>query len=218
MSTVFYIIEIIGVFSFAISGAIMAIDKENDIFGVLFLSIITTFGGGFMRDVILGQTPVFFTSYSFVIIASVTSLVTFFLAMIFKRHYVKHEAFVNAINNYFDAAGLGVFVVSGVKICISYGIESAFIIIFMGVLSGTGGSILRDVIMREIPCVFKKRIYVIAAFVGVALYYLLLKIGVGDPIAMPVSAIAVFTVRVLATVFKWNMPKAIDFDALGKNS
>ena len=216
MSLIFNIIEIIGVFSFAISGALMAIDKENDIFGVLFLSIITSFGGGITRDVILGQTPLFFTSYHLVIVAALTSLVVFFLAMIFKKQYVENEKTVNSINNYFDAAGLGVFVVSGAKICISFGLTNPFAIIILGVLSGTGGSVLRDIIMCEIPYILKKRIYVLAGFFGCGLYYLFYTLGVGDLIAMPVSAFSVFLIRVCATVFKWNMPKAIDFQKLSK--
>ena len=216
MSLIFTIIEIIGVVSFSISGALMAIDKENDVFGVLFLSIITSFGGGITRDVIIGQTPIFFTAYHLVITAALTSLLVFFLAMIFKRQYVENEKVVNSINNYVDAAGLGVFVVSGVKICISCGVTNPFAIIILGVLSGTGGSIMRDVIMREIPYVLRKRIYVMAAFFGCGLYYLLYTLGVDDLVAMPISAFMVFAVRVCATVFKWNMPKAIDFEKLGK--
>ena len=216
MTLLFTIIEIIGVVSFGISGAIMAIDKENDIVGVLLLSLITTFGGGFMRDVILGQTPVFFESYLLVAVTAASSLLTFFLAMIFKNHYVKNEAFINSINNYFDAAGLGVFVVSGVKICLSYGQTNPFLIILMGILSGTGGSVLRDVIMCEVPYVLRKRIYILAAFAGVGLYYFLHVNEVSDLIAMPVSVLLVFVVRVCATIFKWNMPKAIDFNKLGR--
>ena len=167
MSLVFTIIEIIGVVSFGISGAIVAIDKENDIVGVLVLSLITTYGGGFMRDVILGQTPIFFESYLLVTVTAISALSTFFLAMIFKNHYVKHEAFINSVNNYFDALGLGVFVVSGVKLCIELGCTNPFLIVVMGVLSGTGGSILRDVIVREVPYVLRKRIYILAALAGV---------------------------------------------------
>ena len=214
VSTVFTVIEIVGVLSFSISGALMAIDKENDVFGVIFLSIITCFGGGIMRDIIMGQMPAFFTSYVLVITAFVTSIVVFILAAVFKRQYVKNEALVNSVNNYLDAAGLAVFVVSGVKICISYGATNPFLIILMGVLSGTGGSILRDIIMREIPHVLRKHIYVLAAFAGVGLYYLLYTLSVDDVIAMPLGALLVFSIRVCATVFKWNMPKAIDFKRL----
>lgn len=214
VSTVFTVIEIIGVLSFSISGAIMAIDKENDIFGVVFLSIITCFGGGIMRDITMGKTPLFFTSYVLLITTLVASLLVFTLATIFKKQYVENEALVNSVNNYIDAAGLGVFVVSGVKICISYGATNPLLIIIMGVLSGTGGSILRDVIMREIPYVLRKRIYVLAALAGVCLYYLFYTLGVEDVIAMPISALAVFAIRVCATIFKWNMPKAIDFAKL----
>lgn len=214
MSTVFTVLELIGIVSFSISGAIMAIDKENDVFGVVFISLITSFGGGIIRDILIGNIPpVVFVNYIWGIIALATSLSVFLLAAVFKKQYVKNEAFVAAVNNYVDALGLGVFVVSGAKLCLGF-THNPMIIIVMGIISGTGGSVLRDVLLREMPYVLKKRIYVVAAFSGAVLYYLLLSSGVKDVIAMPLGAILIVVIRICATVFKWNMPKAIDFDKL----
>ena len=215
MNIAFTIIEILGFISFSISGAITAIDKENDILGVVFLSVITSFGGGIMRDIIIGNiVPVFFRSYLFISICVGVSLLTFLIAALFKKQYVRNEKLVNSINNYFDAAGLGLFAVSGAKICIDLGHTNPLLILLMGVMSCCGGSMLRDVIMREIPVVLRKRIYILAAFAGVLLYYLLYQLGVDNVVAMTLSALTVFVIRICATVFKWNMPKAIDFSKI----
>ena len=219
MSTVLTVIEFIGVISFAISGALMAIDKENDFFGVILLAVITTFGGGMLRDLFIGNTPpVFFTLYPLVITCIATATVTFILAAIFKRQYVRNEEFINAVNNYFDALGLGVFVISGAKLCIDLGFDNPFLIIVMGMLSGTGGSMTRDIIMNEVPALLRKRIYLVAALLGASLYYLLYSLSVSDLIAIPVSIILIVVIRILATVFKLNFPKAIDFEKLSGNN
>ena len=218
MSTILTVLEIIGVFSFSISGALMAIDKENDFFGVLFLAVITSFGGGMLRDIFIGNTPpVFFTLYHLVIVCVVTASLVFVLATVFKRQYVKNEKFVEFVNNYFDAFGLGVFVISGAKICIGAGITNPFLIVIMGMLSGTGGSITRDVIMREIPALLQKHIYLMAAIFGALLYYVFWRTGVGDLIAVPISTVSIVIIRILATAFNWHMPKAIDFSKMSEN-
>jgi uncharacterized membrane protein YeiH len=215
MSTILTVLEIIGVFSFSISGALMAIDKENDFFGVIFLAIITSFGGGMLRDLFIGNTPpVFFTLYNLIIVSVITAATVFILAAIFKRQYVKNETFVETVNNYFDALGLGVFVISGAKICIGAGFTNPFLIIIMGMLSGTGGSMTRDIIMRKIPALLQKHIYLMAAIFGALLYYIFWRTGISDFIAVPISAASIVIIRILATAFHWNMPKAIDFSKM----
>ncbi len=215
MATVLTVIEIIGVLSFSISGALMAIDKENDFFGVVFLAIITSFGGGMLRDIFIGNTPpLFFKLFHLIIISVITSTVVFLLATIFKKQYVKHENFVQSVNNYLDAAGLGVFVISGARICMEAGFTNPFLIIIMGMLSGTGGSMMRDIIMREVPALLRKHIYLMAALAGATIYYFLIRFGVSDVIAVLVGAMSIVVIRIFATVFKWNMPKAIDFKKL----
>jgi len=218
LTTVLTVIEFVGVISFAISGALMAIDKENDFFGVILLAVITTFGGGMLRDLFIGNTPpVFFSLYPLVITCIATATVTFILAAIFKRQYVRNEEFINAVNNYFDALGLGVFVISGAKLCIDLGLDNPFLIIVMGMISGTGGSMTREIIMNEVPALLRKRIYLVAALLGATLYYVLYSLSVSDLVAMPVSIILIVVIRILATVFKLNFPKAIDFEKLSGN-
>lgn len=218
MSLIITVLEIIGVFSFSVSGALMAIDKENDFVGVVFLAIITSFGGGMLRDLFIGNTPpVFFSLYKLIIVSVLTATVTYFLAMIFKRQYVQNEAFVQSINNYFDALGLGVFVISGAEICIERGIDNPLLIIVMGMLSGTGGSMTRDIIMNEVPALLRRHIYLLAALAGAGCYYLLCYFEVQGVVAVTASASLIVAIRILATIFKWNLPKAIDFTKISKD-
>ena len=215
MDTALFVLEIIGYISFAISGAIVAIDNETDLFGVLMLAIVTSFGGGVLRDLLIGNQPVvFFTSYVAVAVCAVTSLAVFVIAFVFKKKYVENEKIVNRINNYFDALGLGLFVALGAKICMDFGITNPFAIFICGMLSGTGGSVTRDIILGDIPLVLRKRIYVLAALVGVVLYWGLIKLDVEHVFATAACAGMVFVIRLLATIFEWDMPKAIDFSKL----
>lgn len=215
MSTILTVIEVIGVVSFSVSGALMAIDKENDFIGVIFLALITSFGGGILRDIMIGNhPPVIFENFLLIAVSVVTATAVYFLAMIFKKYYIENEETVQKINNYFDALGLGVFVISGAKLCMVAGIENPVLIIVMGVISGTGGSMTRDIIMREVPHLLRKHIYLLAAMAGATSYYLLFRIGLPDVASIIISASIVVFIRICATVFKWNMPKAIDFSKL----
>ena len=214
---VFTIIEIVGVISFAIAGAIEAINKETDLFGVVFLAVITTFGGGMIRDIMLNQVPVFFSSYLLVSVCVVTALLVFVLAAIFKNNFVKNESLIGKVNNIFDAMGIGVFTVSGAKISMDLGRGEFLVVVVMGMITCVGGSMIRAFCLREIPFILKKQVYALAAIAGGACYWLMLKLEVNEIATMVTSALLVFTIRMLATVFKWNFPKAIDFGKL-KNS
>ncbi len=214
MTTVFMVIEIIGIISFAIAGAIEAINKETDLFGVVFLSITTTFGGGMIRDVILNKVPVFFTSYLYVIVCILTSLAVFLVAAVFKNKFVENEALIDRINNVFDAMGIGAFAVSGTKLAMELGHDEFFIAVIMGMVTCVGGSMIRSFCLREIPFILKKRIYALAALSGGVCYWIMMRLQINEIAAMIVSALLVFTIRMLATFFKWNFPKAIDFSKL----
>ena len=215
------IMEYLGVVAFAISGTLVSIEKETDVFGVLVLAFITSFGGGVIRDLILGlPTPGFFTkSYvPAILICLATVIIVVAFAMCFKNVFLEKEAFISTINNYIDAVGLGAFTVSGVKLAISVGHSEPFIAIMMGLIACIGGGMIRDVCLGTIPFVLRKRIYAIAALAGAAVYYLLWYLNVGEAIAMVVGALTTVLIRVLATVFKLNIPKAINYSQIRKNN
>lgn len=217
IDTIFMILEHVGVVAFAISGALVAIDKETDVFGVVFLAFITSFGGGIMRDLILDKSiPHFFTEAytSLILTCLITAVLVIAFAACFKKLFVEKEKLIDAVNNYIDAIALGAFTVSGAKIAISAGETAPFVVIIMGMIACIGGGMIRDVLLGTIPFVLRKRIYAIAAAAGAAAYYVLWYFSVDEAIAMIVGALTTFIIRVLATVFKLNIPKAINFSKL----
>ena len=222
MDTFVFLIHIIGIVSFSAAGAMVAIDHETDTFGVVFLSIITCFGGGLLRDIIAGQTigrelPLVLTSMNLeLIVCILTALTVFFIAKIFKHRYVAEEERVNKINNILDALGIGVFSAAGTEAYMELG---ALVAIVMGVISSVGGSMTRDVILRQVPYVLKKRIYVVALIAGSVVYYVTAKylmpgMAATSFVATIACSAVIFSIRMLATHYKWNMPVAIRFAEL----
>ncbi len=217
MGELFSVIEIIGLVSFAISGAMIAIDSDADIFGVVFLSLMTVFGGGIMRDIILDNTPLFFTSYVEVCIALAIAILTFVVAYIYRKGFKENEPRVKTVNNVFDAIGLGVYAVYGVQVCLEAGQSGAFICIIMGLITAVGGGLTRDLIIGDLPLILRKRVYALAAIAGSLIYYLLNLLCVYPPLGMLIGVGVTFIIRILATYFKWNLPK-INFDTEDKNT
>lgn len=219
MNVLIDILNIIGVISFAAAGAMVAIDKETDIFGVIFLSITTCFGGGILRDVMIGNgLPRFFTYlWPDVTICLVTAVAVFVAAKVLKEKYVRNEETVNNVNNILDAIGLGIFASGGTEICISLGI-SPFASLVMGMLSAVGGGMLRDIILRDIPFILRKRVYAVAALIGSGVYYLSSILLLDSPSRKVVSTLLclgfIFVIRMCATYFKWKLPKAIIFSEI----
>ena len=203
------ILEIIGTAAFAISGAMIAIDKGADIFGVLFLAVITALGGGIIRDTLLGNTPpIMFTSYMYVAVALGCGLLIFAMAYANIERYAKLYDWMDKVVNIFDAVGLAVFTVSGVKLAAAhYGMDMPLLLCLMGMTTGVGGGMLRDVLTNSMPMVLKSRIYAVASLSGALGYYLLLRLGVGVTLSAVVTCVFIFAIRILATVFNWNLPK-----------
>jgi len=230
INSILLAIEIIGVISFAVAGALIAIDKETDLFGVVFLSVMTCFGGGIIRDITIGRNPPAFFGellYQFFIAVAVALLV-FTLARLLKKQYVKREKSIVAVNNYIDALAIGIFSVSGVQTCIDFfaakGESAGFVLCaILGMTSAVGGGMIRDLILRDIPFILRKRIYALAALMGASLYYLIVAVifphnELAEVIGQIGSIAFVVTVRVCATKFKWDLPKAIIFSEMTAES
>ena len=166
---------------------------------------------GTLRDVLIGHFPPrMFTNFHYVLLACLCALVVFVIARVYKERYVAREKMIEQINNVFDAVGLGVFAVSGARIGMEAGFaDNMFLTTFLGATTAIGGGMLRDVLLREMPFVLKKRVYAVAAILGALGYALLLRAGVGEIMAYGLGMIITTAVRILATVFKWNLPKAI---------
>ena len=210
-NAIFQLCEAIGTAAFAVSGAMVAIDKGTDIFGVLLMAVFTALGGGTLRDVLIGHFPPrMFTNFHYVLLSCICALTVFILARSLKERYIERERLIEQVNNVFDAIGLGIFAVSGARIGMEAGFaDNIFLTTFLGTTTAIGGGMLRDVLLQEMPFVLKKRVYAVAAIVGALGYALLMRMGMNSVMAYALGMMATIAVRILATVFRWNLPKAI---------
>ena len=210
-NAIFQFCEALCTAAFAVSGAMVAIDKGTDIFGVLLMAVFTALGGGTLRDVLIGHfLPRMFTNFHYVLLSCICALAVFIIARIFKERYIERERLIEQVNNVFDAIGLGIFAVSGARIGMEAGFaDNIFLTTFLGTTTAIGGGMLRDVLLQEMPFVLKKRVYAVAAIVGALGYALLLRMGMNGVMAYALGMMATIAVRILATVFRWNLPKAI---------
>lgn len=212
MDTMLLVLELIGTCAFAISGAVLGITKRFDIFGVIFSGIITALGGGTIRDLLLGNLPpAMFRNYIYLIFAVATCLLTFIIASILKNKFSENIVVIDKVNNIFDAIGLGVFTIVGMNVAINSGFaDNFFFVVFLGMTTGCGGGILRDAIVGEVPFVLRKRVYAVASIAGgIAYYVMYIMLDQGVVISAVVGITLIFALRILASVFKWDLPKAI---------
>ena len=208
-----FIVEIIGTIAFASSGAMVAVRKRLDLFGIIVLGVITAVGGGMLRDLMIGNIPPnMFRNPVYVLAAFLTVLVLFLLFrcwpfLLGSRYIEGYEKIMNIL----DAIGLGAFTVIGIDTGVEAGYgDYHFLIIFLGVITGIGGGILRDIMAGETPYVLKKHIYACASIAGACLYVVLLQVTRSDS-AMIGSALLVVAIRILASHFRWDLP-GIDMD------
>lgn len=209
MEEIIKIMELLGTVAFAISGSLVAISSELDIFGVSFLACITAFGGGILRDLLLGMNPpqIFNNFYVFLLALTVAILV-FIISYICKKSFNSFKIKIERINNVFDAIGLSAFVVIGSEAACSRGfLDNGFIIVFMGMITGVGGGIFRDILIDTTPYVFKKHVYALAAILGAITYFVLRKYIQTIQLASIASMLLVFTIRMLATKYRWSLPR-----------
>jgi len=207
MDAALIILESICVMFFSMSGAIVAIEKKMDLFGVAIMGLTTSIGGGIIRDLILDITPpMSLRNPRIAIIAIVTSLI-FFIPYI-RRKIQEEEKIYNFLMFITDSIGLGLFTVIGVETAINNGFsDNYFLQIFVGVISGVGGGVLRDVLAGNRPYIFIKHFYANAALIGAIVCVILWKF-VGSLAAMLIGASIIFILRVLAAHYHWSLPKA----------
>ncbi|MCR2033138.1 trimeric intracellular cation channel family protein [Anaerofustis stercorihominis] len=203
------ICEIIGIIAFAISGAMVAIEKDLDVFGVVVLGVTTALGGGIIRDIILGMLPPnMFTNGTYAALAAVSALVVFIFSYYNYKFIEDHISLFNNALNVFDAIGLGVFVILGMNSAIFAGFTyNNFLLVFVGVITGIGGGMLRDIMVSDIPFVLRKRIYALACIVGGGLYLVMLKNNVNSDISVLIGIFSIIFIRLLSRKYKWSLPK-----------
>lgn len=206
MEDVMFVLELIGAAAFAVSGAMVAIEKKADIFGVLFLAVTTALGGGVIRDVLIGRIPpVMFVSYWYLLISVVAALAVFIDAYLRSEKYKLHLDKLDAVNNVFDAIGLAVFTVSGMNAAMPVS-DNVILVLFVGMCTGVGGGMLRDVMTNTMPKVLRKRVYAVASLIGGGLYYVMHVLDIDQLLSIGCGMLVIFALRLFATIYKWNLP------------
>ena len=193
------ILEIIGTIAFSVSGAVVGIRKKMDILGVTTLGIITAVGGGVIRDIIIGSTPpAAFRNPVYALVAIAAALVVF-LPFISTRINLDHFIWILA-----DSIGLGAFTMIGVSTGASF--DNVFLEVFLGVITGVGGGVIRDVCSGDIPMIFIKHFYACPCIIGAVICAVMNDIN--PDLAIVSGFAAIIVLRLLAAKYKWHLPKA----------
>ena len=210
MDTFTFILEIIGTIAFASSGAMIAIEKKMDIFGVNILGATTAVGGGMMRDIILGVTPPAAFSKPVYVLFSVLTATLLFTIVYTNPSILDSEfksKYYDTIMLLCDTLGLGIFTVVGIQAAANVmNKDNAFFFDFVGVLTGVGGGVVRDIMAGETPYILVREIYACASIIG-ALVCVCAEDVLGHLEAMMTGAVAVVIVRFLAMHYRWNLPR-----------
>ena len=207
MDKFIFILEMIGTVAFSISGAMTALKKHMDIFGVAILGLTTAVGGGAVRDIVLGITPpTMFLKPIYAMVAIVVSVIVFIPAL---RHALTKNARVyDIVMRVMDSSGLAIFTVMGISTAKgTEGEHGLFLLVFVGVITGVGGGLIRDMMAGNTPYIFVKHIYACASIVG-AFVCALAWNYIGAVWSMFIGASLVFVIRLLAAHFKWSLPKS----------
>ncbi|MFF5372904.1 trimeric intracellular cation channel family protein [Streptomyces sp. NPDC013187] len=195
-------LDLIGIFVFAISGALLAVRKNFDVFGMAVLAEVTALGGGLFRDLVIGAVPpAAFTDLGYFLTPLLATLLVFFLHPQVER--------IQIAVNVFDAAGLGLFCVAGTIKAYEYGLgltASAG----LGLTTAVGGGVLRDVLANEVPSLLRwdRDLYAVPAIVGSALAALCIRYDALNPFTSSLAVITAFVLRLLAMRYHWRAPRA----------
>lgn len=199
--------EIIGTIAFSISGAILGVKKKMDILGVIILGLTTAVGGGIIRDLLLGITPPnTFRSPIYLSIATITAIIVFIPKI---QHIVgKTKKIYDLFFLWMDAIGLGIFTVIGIKVAFgSPNDTTMFLNVFVGVITGVGGGVMRDIMAGVAPYIFVKHFYASASIIGGIITALTWN-HIGETLSMALGTAVIVVLRLLAAKFRWSLPKS----------
>ncbi|RZK42914.1 MAG: trimeric intracellular cation channel family protein [Pedobacter sp.] len=192
-------IEILGTIAFAISGSFAAMQRRLDPFGVLIIAFVTSIGGGTVRDLLLGDTPVaWMRDVNYCLLILVTSLLTIFLKKQIKKFKV--TLFL------FDSLGLGLFTLVGVQKGIVFGLSPG-VCVALGTITGCFGGVIRDTLLNTIPLIFRKEIYATACILGGILYFALVQFNLKADLAKVIVIAFIVTLRIIVVRYKLALPK-----------
>ncbi|MER6976823.1 trimeric intracellular cation channel family protein [Streptomyces carpinensis] len=195
-------VDLVGIFVFAISGALLAVRKNFDVFGIAVLAEVTALGGGLFRDLMIGAVPpAAFTDLGYFLTPLFATVVVFFLH--------PHVERIQAAVLVFDAAGLGLFCVSGTTKAYDYGL-SLTSSATLGMATAVGGGVLRDVLANEVPSLLRwdRDLYAVPAIVGATMVVLCIHYDALNPLTTGLAVVTAFVLRLLAMRFHWRAPRA----------
>jgi len=194
----FFVLDILGTIAFAISGALAAIRKRMDLFGVLIIAFVTAIGGGTIRDLLIGDTPVTW-------IRSLTATYAIFFSAVFtivfrnKLDVIKTSLFL------FDTIGIGLFTIVGIEKGLMFDLHP-IICIALGTISACFGGVIRDTFCNEIPVIFRKEIYATACISGGLIFFLLRETSLQQDFIYLLTAATIICIRLLAVIKSWSFP------------
>jgi uncharacterized membrane protein YeiH len=205
-----FALEMIGTAAFAVSGVMVARERKMDLFGAILLGCATAVGGGVFRDLLLGITPpVMFLKPIYSEVAVAACLVQFLLEKRAERRKPREKTHLRTefVLNVADSVGLAAFVVVGCRTAVNAGFaDNQFLTIFVGTVTGIGGGILRDMMAGQMPLIFRRRVYGIAAIAGAIAYTFFPSSGGSVVPAAFLSMAVTVTIRFLAIHYRWNLP------------
>lgn len=199
-----FFLEVIGTIAFAFAGALVAIDHDLDLFGIICMAVMTACGGGMTRDVLLGNTPpMMFRNPIYVIIAVVVAFIVAAIYSSFNKYKFKKN--ILDIVNILDAIGLAIFTIVGMDLALSLGYNHIFLVCSMGVVTAVGGGLIRDIMVNRKPVILTKEVYAIASLIGSIIYFYGLQFT-SQIIASTISVIIIFGLRMWTIIKDINLP------------
>ncbi len=202
-----YVLDILGTFAFAISGALVAADKKFDLFGVVIIAFVTAVGGGMLRDIMIDAHPINW-------IGDLNYLYTILIAVVLTFLFKSKILPLSKTMFLFDTIGLGVFTLLGLQKGLSYNLHP-IVALIMGMISAVFGGVLRDVLTNKVPLIFEKEVYASACLAGGISYLILKYFNIPENIIFIVSACVIVIIRVVAVKYHLQLPKIKD-DVFGK--
>lgn len=196
---IIYALDIAGTFAFAISGALVAMKKNFDIFGVIIIAFVTAVGGGMIRDVLINAHPINWIgdiNYIWTILFGV--LITFLFRS--KIAPLRRTMFL------FDTIGISVFTLLGLQKGLTYNLHS-FVALVMGMSSAVMGGVTRDVLTNEIPLIFQREIYASACLAGGVIYLILNNFNINDDVQFIIAASVIIVIRTVAVKYELELPR-----------
>lgn len=206
MDFLWLLFDVIGTIAFAISGALLGIQRRMDIFGILILALVTAIGGGIVRDVMVGRIPP--TSLQTGLYISITLITVGIIFIMYRYGWNRYIEGKGATKVYLtaDALGLASFTVTGATIGITVDPGNLVLTVVLGVITAVGGGIIRDILAHRTPSVLKEEVYALPALLGSIIYYVVC--GMGHQImASYATFLIVFFIRMVALEYHWNLPR-----------